>query len=211
MKIMPLGDSITAGSYGDGLDGIGGYRGPLWKKCKQAGWDIDFVGSQKDPEPADFDNDHEGNRGARIEALSDGVIEYLNNSKPDIILLQAGINNTLFGVGPEKAAENAVLLDTLVGRIVHTRPEATLFVASIMGVRTPNDYDVNPKTVREYNNLIPGIVDKYAAKNCKIQFVDINNLAAFETDDFHADGLHPSDRGYEKIARAWFETLRPGQ
>jgi len=29
LRVMPLGDSITAGSYGAGKDGIGGYRAVL--------------------------------------------------------------------------------------------------------------------------------------------------------------------------------------
>ena len=67
IRIMPLGDSITAGSYGAGKDGAGGYRAPLWKMLKEENINIDFVGTLNDPYNAVFDADHEGWRGWRVD------------------------------------------------------------------------------------------------------------------------------------------------
>lgn len=43
LRIMPLGDSIT---YGQGWDPHGGYRAVLREKLVEAGYDIDYVGTQ---------------------------------------------------------------------------------------------------------------------------------------------------------------------
>lgn len=67
LRVMPLGDSITAGSYGAGQDGVGGYRAELVKGCAAVGLAVSFVGSLNDPADAPFDAHHEGHRAWRID------------------------------------------------------------------------------------------------------------------------------------------------
>ena len=42
LRVMPLGDSITNGT---GSNDTAGYRGFLWTLLKNAGYNVDFVGS----------------------------------------------------------------------------------------------------------------------------------------------------------------------
>jgi len=44
LRIMPLGDSITYGSNNDGVGG--GYRYPLYVALTNAGYTVDYVGTQ---------------------------------------------------------------------------------------------------------------------------------------------------------------------
>ena len=66
LKIMPLGDSITAGYASDAT---GGYRLPLQQKLTAAGISYQFVGSQKThnpTSPAAAQPDHEGYDGYQL-------------------------------------------------------------------------------------------------------------------------------------------------
>ena len=60
-RIMPLGDSITDN------DAYSSYRRPLWKRLQQANRSVDFVGTRQGPFHNDFDYDHEGHAGWRID------------------------------------------------------------------------------------------------------------------------------------------------
>ena len=55
IRIMPLGDSIT---YGTSSTGTVGYRRPLYQFLVGAGYSVDFVGSQTNGSPADFNGLH---------------------------------------------------------------------------------------------------------------------------------------------------------
>jgi hypothetical protein len=66
---MPLGDSITAGSYGNGQNGIGGYRtvSQIIANRAQEGMKVQLVdlASKAAPQEADFSPDrlHPNDRG----------------------------------------------------------------------------------------------------------------------------------------------------
>src|SRR5581483_3317639 len=68
ISIMPLGDSITAGSDG-------GYRKPLAQKLGEVcHCSISTVGSQSDPSLPPAQQAHEGHPGWRIDQLSDNLL-----------------------------------------------------------------------------------------------------------------------------------------
>jgi len=203
LRIMPLGDSITAGSYGAGQDGIGGYRRFLWQSCQDAKLSVNFVGTLNDPTNATFDADHEGHRAWRTDNLAGNVTDWLNRCRPDCVLLQIGVNDLIQGATPETAAQR---FNVLLDRCQQAAPQATFYVAAILKVRSPNDYKVKPATVEAYNSLIPAIVARHGTN---FVFVDLPGLCNFVTGDFSADGLHPSDSGYQKMGAAWFTIVKP--
>jgi len=69
LRVMPMGDSITAG-YGV----PGGYRAPLRDRITGQGWRVDFVGSQYQPGDISADREHWGRPGWGI-ADTDEVID----------------------------------------------------------------------------------------------------------------------------------------
>lgn len=68
LRVMPMGDSITAGERVPG-----GYRAPLRDRITGRGWRVDFVGSQRQPGDLSADRDHWGRPGWGI-ADTDEVI-----------------------------------------------------------------------------------------------------------------------------------------
>ena len=203
LRVMPLGDSLTAGSYGAGKDGVGGYRRYLWQECRDANFPVDFVGTLNDPTNATFDADHEGHRAWRTDNLAGNVSEWLQRCQPDCVLLQIGVNDLIQGASPTTTVQR---LKVLLDRCEKSAPQAVFYVAAIMNVRTPNDYKVNPETVAAYNALIPAIAREHGTN---FVFVDLPQFCAFTSEDYSADGLHPSESGYKKMAAAWLQTILP--
>ena len=107
VKIMPLGDSITVG-----FPGLEGYRGSLSLDLNNSGFNVDFVGSQKNG--TGFDNDNEGHLGYEANEIRDHVIEWLNGNPADIVLLHIGTNDIENGQNvPVVIAEVAATLDNI--------------------------------------------------------------------------------------------------
>ena len=140
-RIMPLGDSLTSGTY---PGRVHSYRGYLEALLDEAGYAIDFTGTQTGLAHEGTDPDHEGHSGYSIGPdqrrfcevcstanLYDHLEEYLS-TEPDIILLLTGINDLLpweeYPVVPEEAPGK---LANLVARIQELRPQAYIFVASL--------------------------------------------------------------------------------
>ena len=90
VKIMPLGDSITLGYPGDE-----GYRKNLYLDMINSGFNVDFVGSQKNG--VGFDNDHEGYVGYQANQIRDNVYGWLVNNPADVVLLHIGTNDVESG------------------------------------------------------------------------------------------------------------------
>ena len=65
IRIMPLGDSITAG-----YNVAGGYRAPLYAGLTSLGYAVDFVGTQADNGAGSLpDANHEGHSGLTIGGI----------------------------------------------------------------------------------------------------------------------------------------------
>lgn len=206
IRIMPLGDSITSGSYGNGKNGIGGYRAVLWDLCQKAHFQVDFVGTLNDPAGAKFDANHQGWRGWRADQLNTNITACIALCKPQIVLLQIGVNDILNGAAVDTVATR---FDQLLTNLQKAAPESKVCAATIMNVLEPNDYKVPMTKVREFNGRIPQIVAEHARKGMKVQLVDMACEADLQETDFSADRLPPNDSGYAKIASAWFSTLKP--
>ena len=99
-KIMPLGDSITWDDRIGDLRTDGertAYRYSLWQLLTDAGYEIDFVGSQytgydifPGPEP---DAENEGHPGWTDDMIADEIYQFLVDNPAKIILLHIGTNS----------------------------------------------------------------------------------------------------------------------
>lgn len=212
-KVMPLGDSITYGFVSPGApnNDDGGYRRFLWERLAETGLsgEYDFVGSLATG-IATIDRDHEGHNGWRIDQISGSINEWLTTHQSDRIMLMIGTNDLIQGATPDEALSRlAILLD----QIHAARPSARLFVASIAGVRTNNDYSasINAEEINSFNAGILPLVNQGAAQGSNITFVDVNDLSgldtATESADYGSDGLHLSLAGYSKMANVWYQAI----
>jgi len=211
VKIMPLGDSLTAGQ------GNGGYRTELYKLLSQNGFSFQFVGSETEGPSNLPDKHHEGHGGfvigpgaSTLDKFTDGKgniyvnIDTYMQQDPDIILMNIGWNEYFnvkipnFNADQEAPKRLAKLLD----KIYERKPTVAVFVSSL----TPARWDSN--LGKPFNEAIPEIVKQQRAKGRKCFFVDIHNETGFTKSDY-ADELHPSASGYAKMAQVWFKYLKP--
>jgi lysophospholipase L1-like esterase len=191
VAIMPLGDSITAG-WPD--MGYGGYRHRLGALLAHDGYAVRFVGSQRSgrviPDPA-----NEGHLGWTIPELKAGIDSrhWLETYRPDIVLLHIGTNDLDTGGAGAAPANLSALLADMLARL----PDAHVIVAEIIPFQTGPDaaYDA-------YVAAIPGIV---ARDGPRVSLVD---MRAILTAGDYADKLHPTTRGYDKMAGAWDTAIR---
>jgi len=205
IKIMPLGDSIT-----NGTGKRSGYRSKLYADLTAAGYEIDFVGSQRtNPSPVLPDLDHEGHPGFNIDNILNGWKSYPgvnvwlgpDGYDPDIILLMIGGND----VGEQRDFAHAPdRLDALITRISDKKtglqPDAHLIVSKI----TPRAAKPNDHHTRWYNEQLEKVVARHIALGEKITLVDC--YQPLEPSDL-ADGVHPTQSGYDKIAKVWFDAI----
>ncbi|WP_299759223.1 Ig-like domain-containing protein [uncultured Pontibacter sp.] len=232
-KIMPLGDSNTeGGSSAIPVEQRAGYRDKLEEllNASETKGRYDFVGSESTGSALMTDTDHAGFGGARDEDIAallekgtyqDGTGKnrgpgggaYLDKYNPDIILLHIGTNQ----VDGSQNAMNDVkrILDLVDEHEARRGREVTVVVAKIIkrvcnasSCPTPTEAE---NTIK-YNNMLEDYVKQRAAAGDRLLLVDMQDGAGLiykyssEGGDM-ADNLHPTQKGYDKMAPVWFKVL----
>jgi lysophospholipase L1-like esterase len=191
IRIMPLGDSLTEGSYVPG-----GYRVGLWSRLEADGLCVDFVGSQDGGPRSLPDRQHEGHPGWRIDQIAGSMAPWLLRERPDIVLLLIGTNDVVQGYALDAAPRR---LGTLLDLIAATLPGCRVVVASIPPLAEP-EYQ---QRARAYNAALADVV---AARGQRVSYVDA--FSALDVADLDADGIHLSAGGYDKLAAVWHPAVR---
>jgi sialidase-1 len=230
LRILPLGDSITRGSYlalenGKAVgmphpDG-GGWRKGLQDRLRNAGIPFDFVGEldylaygrdgKVDP---GFDPHHHGLAGfGNTRILSGGTVP----TPADVLAARGVTEITVRPIVEVLAREKPDVILLMSGangfdaaardRLICTIGEASgahLFVATIPPQKPPR---AGSEGVEAYNASLPAVVAAQQAAGKPITLVDMH--AALTPDDLLPDGVHPNRAGMEKIAATWFAALAP--
>jgi lysophospholipase L1-like esterase len=191
-KIMPLGDSITKGAP------AGAYRDPLFALLKKGGRTFKFVGSLTENPTAALtaasQDHHEGHSSMGMSWIGDHVKEFFAANPPDVILLAIGAND----IGGATVPELNARMDKLVTDIYLLAPNVKLYLASV----TPQTGPAMAK-IREFNQLIPGIVASHQAKGRPVTYVSMDALGLSDLED----NVHPNVSGSRKMAEAWYDAL----
>jgi lysophospholipase L1-like esterase len=200
VSIMPLGDSITVG-VGDGTNG--GYRGNLYQRLTNAGYSINFVGSQTGgsiPDP-----NHEGHSGWRADQIRDNIHTWLTTSPADIVLLHIGTNDITQGEHASGiTAEIAQILD-IIAACEYANHPITVVLARIINRSNPQDALGLETTA--LNASIASLAATRIAAGAHLVLVDQESALSYPAD--LVDTVHPNASGYGKMAAVWFEALRP--
>ena len=196
LRVMPLGDSITEGANGDAT-----YRYFLWHHLVSAGYTVDFVGSmhgvkgrRAQPLYPDFDQDHEGHSGWTSKKIGNYANLFAQQADPDVVLLHAGTNDLLRGVVPSRVKRN---LQRIVEQLRLANPQVTVYIAQIIPIQGM------ASQVSELNIAISALAAEMNTATSRVVAVDQNtgfNVNA----DLKADGIHPTESGFEKMAASWF-------
>lgn len=187
-----MGDSITYGI--DSSDG-NGYRQDLQNNLY--GSDQLFVGSVKSGNM--YDNDNEGHPGATINQIAGYAWNSLGD-RPNVVLLHAGTNdlNNPNPTDPYSSAPDR--LGSLIDEIVGACPDAAVLVAQIIGSADAG----TQSRIDTFNSQVPGVVAARANKGQHVMVVDMSSVRG---GDLSADGTHPTDSGYSKMAGIWWSAM----
>ncbi|MFG1686809.1 cellulose binding domain-containing protein [Nonomuraea sp. NPDC049269] len=200
VRIMPLGDSITAGP--------GCWRAQLWHHLQTAGYtNIDFVGSVPDGGcnyGYSYDGDNEGHGGYAATGIADQnqLPPWLNAAKPDIVLMHLGTNDMWGGFIPTSTVLAAYT--KLVGQMRANNPNMKIIVAKIIPMN-PSGCPTCAADVVALDNAIPGWAAGLTTVQSPIVVADL--WTGFNTATDTGDGVHPNDTGFQKMADRWYPPL----
>lgn len=215
IRIMPLGDSVTGGSKS-----TTSYRYFLSRSLRKDGYsDVSFVGSlngvtdgNEPPDPV-WESRHEGHPGWTAADIVNGSDEHrdwmrgkLSGSggwgrvyRPDIALVDLGLNDLSRGFGPKLAASN-------VAKVIDALRSANPHIAIALAEVTPEwnnepGYDQIP----QLNDLLRLLALRKTTYQSPITIVDLFDGMDVNVDLI--DGVHPTDAGHQKIAEAWLPVV----
>jgi lysophospholipase L1-like esterase len=201
VRIMPLGDSITAGP--------GCWRAMLWHQLQTAGYtNIDFVGSQSDGGGCNpgytYDFDHEGHGGFAATGIADNnqLPPWLDAAKPDVILVHLGTND-MWGHFIATSTKLAAFTK-LVGQMRANNPNVKILVAQIIPMSAAA-CSTCPADIVEFNNALPGWAAGLTTAQSPIVLVD--QWTGFDAVADTVDGVHPNTGGFQKMANRWYPAL----
>ena len=208
--ILPLGDSITQGGRVDRPETT--YRLPLQKMLRAEGVDFDFTGSLKqgvqpaavwpDVDGKPFDPDHEGHYGWKTAAVRDllGKVIETYPSPADIVLIHLGTNDRRSG---DFSADYVEPLRDIIRMVRAKNPRVVVLLGHL------NVADGPAAVMRP---LAESLAKEMSTPESPV--VTVAHYEGFQsdptapgTDTF--DWLHPNPAGQEKMARKWFEAMKP--
>lgn len=200
VRIMPLGDSITAGP--------GCWRALLWDQLRTAGHtNIDFVGSASDGGSCNYgfsyDPDHEGHGGFSAVGIADNnqLPPWLSAASPDIVVLHLGTND-LWG-GWQSMDTILAAFTKLVGQMRANNPNLKIAVSQII---PHHGCATCPADAVTLNNRIPGWAAGLTTARSPIVVVD--QWTGFNAASDTGDGVHPNDSGFRKMADRFAPALK---
>ncbi|KAF2162338.1 carbohydrate esterase family 3 protein [Zasmidium cellare ATCC 36951] len=202
LRLLPLGDSITEGRFGQGNNG---YRLNLRNQLLQSGYTVDFIGSLSDGED-NPDGEHEGHGGFHIKEIQAKILENgILNQHPNLILLHAGSNDLtwLFGWLPpqDPYEETPQRFESLLDTILCECPDAVLLMGQIVDNK---EYNASQR-IQGFNKKVEIIAEQRRASGFKVQAVDHFGVSG---DLIQPDFIHPTDGGYEHMANQWFHAIQ---
>jgi hypothetical protein len=220
IKIMPVGDSITAGmnSGADNDSNISdssnwaSYRKSLWFSLLNHGYDVDFVGSQTGGEGIvpSFDVDHEGHGGWTAYEVAHGnasdlaahsIGDWLNSAQPDVVLLHIGTNGLQTSIADVESILNAI--DAY-------DEDVTVVLALIINRSCSVTSCVEAAITSTFNDNLEALASRRIATGDKIIVVDMESKLNYSLQSAGGDmydDLHPYANGYTKMAAAWLASL----
>jgi acyl-CoA thioesterase-1 len=202
IRVMPFGDSITAG-----VSGSYSYRYFLWKLLQTAGYtdNIDFVGTMQgvydgeEPKNPDFDQDHEGHPAWNTSNMLSSLSLWLASSAPDIVLMHMGTNDIGEGFTPANSKSNiSAIIDTLRNH----NPSVVTILARIV----PSQVGTN--SYPAFNDMISGLASEKNTPQSPVILIDMNSGFSVANGDY-SDLVHLSSAGEQKMASRWYEAMVP--
>jgi lysophospholipase L1-like esterase len=227
IRIMALGDSITAGVAAGGLPARnGGYRGALAALLAQRGYHAQFVGTRNDFSEAIGARAHEGWPGYVLRSYPSnpgpgqlyGTLarNAILSDQPDVVLLMAGTNDLLRLERGNDGYTLAHIINSMalvLDEIFFERPSVRVILAPV--VSSPK---IDECTLARFAGSascgapaaasLKSLVAAYTARGYRITYAAAMATAVPRDSAHFPDGIHPSGaKGYDAIASVWLDAI----
>ncbi|KAG0645418.1 endoglucanase X [Hyphodiscus hymeniophilus] len=193
LRILCLGASITYGFHS--TDG-NGFRYALRGKLIADGNDVNMLGVVSHGNMSN--NLVDGFPGLRIDQVA-AKTQLALEDKPNIVLIELGTNDCLQNHDVQNAHTR---LGELVGRVLNASPNVTVIVGTLL----PNAAAKGEANILTFNSNLPSMVANFTAQGYKVSTVDFHS-DWWSLDDIGPDGTHPTDLGYTKMSRVWYNGI----
>lgn len=210
IRILPLGDSITQGGRADRAEYT--YRYPLFYRLKDAGYNVDFIGSMHgglngeakwpDINGVAFDLDHEGHYGWKTAQARDKLREWMATypAPPDIALIHLGTNDQ-----SSKDFQSDIItpLRDMVAMLREKNPRVTVLIGHL---------NFNGGSALQIRPLVEQLAREMSTTASPV--ATVNHFEGWHekpdedgSDTF--DWAHPNPQGQRKMAQKWFDAMKP--
>ncbi|MCF3110633.1 GDSL-type esterase/lipase family protein [Niabella sp. CC-SYL272] len=146
ITLMGLGDSITEGGAK-----TSSYLFSLWKKLKEAGYNVNFIGPRQTT-LKDITLNHSGFGGQNAEFLEKRIDSIYREFPADVVLLHSGHN---YFVEDKPISVIIEAQKSIISKIKAINPGAAIFVAQVIESGKLPKYSYIP----ELNKKIKSLVD----------------------------------------------------
>jgi|GEM_PF-2060703 len=213
VRIMAVGDSITAGFTFGPPDGTGlgtaSYRKEFENLLDQSGCDYRMVGSRNTNHPANptvFIGRHEGYSAHRADHFitgngpNAGIDAMMAAQSPDVVLLHLGSNDM---DQSQTQASTVNEIENIISKILSANGNATILVANVIPWFGSSDNPNITDDIRRLGNQIISAVD--AMGNPNVILVDVRS--GYSESDMQQDLIHPNVDGENRMADAFAEAF----
>jgi len=201
LRIWPIGDSFTRGTYYSAYGYEKGYRQLLFSKLELNGYtNYTFVGSVR---PTTAGQGHDGHGGYPTFALLNGLETWKKEVKDyDIVLLMAGIVD--FGLRFNRTVDETYT--DLIKIIEFVQNDDTIVL--VTAIPQPPLFYWRQSEIETYGQMI----ENYATTHRNVYFVDnyhdfLNSTNQPDISLFSDDLLHPTMDGYRIISDNFYDCL----
>ncbi|KAH8679571.1 SGNH hydrolase-type esterase domain-containing protein [Tricladium varicosporioides] len=194
-RIMSVGASVT---FGVGSTTGNSYRKDLEDLITADGGMVQYVGTKKNGNFAD--NAVEATSGFVIAQIGAATRAAAPKFKPNLVLIDAGTNNCNGGGTIPDAGANVT---SLINDIYRLSPGATVILTTVL----VNSVAAQDACRVDINKQYTTLASTLQATGAKLVLVDMRGPAGPLVTDL-ADGRHPNDVGYQKMANVWFQGVQ---
>lgn len=177
--VLILGDSIAAGY---GIEPSEAFPARIQKQIDASGWNFKVV-----------------NAAQSGDTSAGGLtrLDWLLKNRVDVLVLELGANDGLRGVSPEITKKN---LQAIIDRTRAKYPDAKIIIA---GMKMP------PNMGRDYGRRFEAVFADLAKKNNAVLIPFILEGVGGVRELNMPDGIHPTVKGHEIVARNVWKVLEP--
>jgi len=186
-----------------------GFRLGLQNLLEANGTQTTMVGTQRSGNMSD--NHHEAYQAMTIDGFNNKTYHSgAYDLDANVILVLIGTNDCWYVKNGNSSAADprlesgigaALRFGNLLGSIKTHAPEALVLASTLP--RNKNQWE--DRCIQGFNSHLPAVVQDAVEKGQQVRLVDMYDVVPL--DEFHSDGTHPTDHGYQLMAHQWYSAV----